>query len=328
MLELLGLDPESEAVYRQMLADPHGGVDELRLRLGLSEKAVRAALDKLADLTLLRASRDDPGRLRPVSPERGLELILRRQEEELARRQQELTLSRAAAARAVAEYADLRPEAAPGAPERLEGLDAIQAKLEVLTQQLTEECLSVMPGGAQSAASLEASKPLDQDAMERGVRIMTLYQDSVRNDQATFAYAQWMTSLGGKVRTAPILPPRLLIFDRRVAVVPIDPANTRRGALCTSEPGIVASLVALFEQTWTTAVPLGAGRGEDADTGLSPGERELLRLLATGLTDEAAGKRLGVSLRTVRRQMAALMERLGAASRFEAGLKAAQRGWL
>jgi DNA-binding NarL/FixJ family response regulator len=61
---------------------------------------------------------------------------------------------------------------------------------------------------------------------------------------------------------------------------------------------------------------------------LSPGERELLLPLAKGMTDEAAAKRLGVSLRTVRRQMAALMERLGASSRFEAGLKAAQRGWL
>lgn len=46
------------------------------------------------------------------------------------------------------------------------------------------------------------------------------------------------------------------------------------------------------------------------------------------MTDETAGKRLGLSLRTVRRQMAGLMERLDATSRFEAGLKAAQRGWL
>ncbi|MFI5530531.1 LuxR C-terminal-related transcriptional regulator [Kitasatospora sp. NPDC051853] len=328
MLELLGLDPTAEAVYRELLAHPEGGLAELCARLALSEPVVRDALDRLADLTLLRASRDRPGQLRPVSPERGLELILRRQEEELARRQQELTLGRAAAARAVAEYADLRPGSGTVQAERLQGLDAIQAKLEVLTEGLTEECLSVMPGGAQSAASLEASRPLDQDAMARGVRLLTLYQDSVRNDLPTFLYAQWMAGLGGQVRTAPMLPPRLLVFDRRVAVVPIDPADTRAGALCTTEPGLVASLVALFEQAWDTATPLGADPASDRETGLNPAERELLRLLATGLTDEAAGKRLGVSLRTVRRQMAALMERLDAASRFEAGLKAAQRGWL
>ncbi len=120
----------------------------------------------------------------------------------------------------------------------------------------------------------------------------------------------------------------MLIFDREAALVPIDPADTRAGALCTREPGIVASLVAVFEQAWATAVPLGAATTRDTDSTLTPGERELLTLLARGLTDEAAAKRLGIGLRTVRRQMAALMERLGAASRFEAGLRAAQRGWL
>ena len=54
----------------------------------------------------------------------------------------------------------------------------------------------------------------------------------------------------------------------------------------------------------------------------------LLKLMASGLTDEAAGRRLGVSARTMRRQMADLMERLDTTSRFEAGLKAAQRGWI
>ena len=50
--------------------------------------------------------------------------------------------------------------------------------------------------------------------------------------------------------------------------------------------------------------------------------------MAAGVTDEAAANRLGVSLRTVRRRVADLMERLDASSRFEAGLKAGRRGWL
>lgn len=330
MLELLGLDAAAEAVYREMLADPEGGVAELCERLGLPEAAVRAALDQLADLTLLRTSRERPGALRPVSPERGLEILLRRQEEELARRQQEVAASKAAVARALGEYAKVRADTPVGGRERLLGLDAIQDKLEELTTRLTSEVLAVMPGGAQSAASLAASRPLDEDALRRGVRLRTIYQDSIHDADApeTLDYARWMSGLGGEVRTAPVLPPRMLVFDRNTAVVPIDPENTRAGALCTSEPGIVASLVALFEQTWETAAPIADDRDEAAPLGLTAGERELLRLLSTGLTDDAAAKRLGISVRTVRRQMAALMERLDAASRFEAGLKAAQRGWL
>ncbi|MEV6689270.1 LuxR C-terminal-related transcriptional regulator [Streptomyces sp. NPDC053429] len=328
MLEALGLDGDVDAVYRGMLADPSGGVAELGARTGLSETRVRDALDRLVDLNLLTPSRESSGALRAVSPEVGLELILRRQEEDLARRQQELAAGKAAAARAIAEYADLRPNTETDGTERLVGMDAIQTRLELLTRDLTEECLAIIPGGAQSQASLDASRPLDEQALARGVELRAVYQDSVRNDPATYAYAQWTTERGGQVRTSPVLPPRLLVFDRSIAVVPIDPADSRVGALCTTAPGIVASLITLFEQTWETAVPLGADLKQPAGDGISAGERELLKLLASGLTDEVAGKRLGVSLRTVRRQMAALMERLHATSRFEAGLKAAQRGWL
>jgi DNA-binding NarL/FixJ family response regulator len=94
------------------------------------------------------------------------------------------------------------------------------------------------------------------------------------------------------------------------------------------EPGLVDQLTALFELVWTDALPLGAPTPEEAAAELSPIDRHLLRLLADGLTDDAAGKRMGISARTVRRIMADLMDRLGAESRFEAGVQAARRGWL
>lgn len=318
----------AEAVYQAMLAEPQLEIAGLCEHMALTEQEVRDCLDDLVKFTLLRESRDAPGQLRTVPPEVGLESLLRRQEEVLASRQAQLVATKRQVADAVAEYARLRPNVSVGGMKRLIGLDAIQAELEVLARNLDGECLSVMPGGAQSHGSMIASHPLDQDAIARGITLLTLYQDSVRNYPETHAYAQWLTELGGQVRTAPILPPRLLIFDRKIAVVPIDPANSRLGALCTREAGFVASLTEVFEQAWNTAIPLGAAALADDETGLTPIDRELLKLLATGLTDEAAGRRLAVSARTVRRQMAALMERLHATSRFEAGLKAAQRGWL
>jgi DNA-binding CsgD family transcriptional regulator/predicted DNA-binding transcriptional regulator len=328
MLQELGLSPTAEAVYQAMLAEPQLGIAGLCERLTLTAPEVRASLDDLVRFALLRRSRDQPGQLRTVLPEIGLQTLLKRHEEELARRQRELATTRTQVADAVAEYARLRPDTPIGGMRRLVGLDAIQAQLEILARDLTSDCLSVMPGGAQSHASLSASHPLDQDAMARGISLLTLYQDSVRNDPESHAYARWLTELGGQVRTAPVLPPRMLIFDRTVAVIPIDPTNSKLGALYTSEPGFVIWLATVFDQAWSTAIPLGANVEADIETGLSPIERGLLKLLATGVTDEAAGRHLGVSARTVRRQMAALMERLGAASRFEAGLKAAQRGWL
>lgn len=328
MLETLGLGQQAENVYRAMLENPTWGIVELCEELELSEVQLRARLDELANVALVRASRESPDRVSAVSLDIGLATLLRQQEADLLRRQRELVLNKVKIEETIAAYADSQPHKYALNSQRLVGVDAIQAKLDLLATELTSECLSVMPGGAQSEASLQASRPLDQAAIMRGVDVQTLYQDSARNDSATYSYAQWLVSLGGQVRTAPTLPPRMIIFDRTTALLPIDPTNSRAGALYTSEPAIVASLTAVYEHAWAIAVPLGSRTTEDLVTGLSALDRRLLTLLATGLTDDAAGKRLGVSARTVRRQMSALMERLNATSRFEAGIKAAQRGWL
>lgn len=55
-------------------------------------------------------------------------------------------------------------------------------------------------------------------------------------------------------------------------------------------------------------------------------ETTVIRLLEQGCTDDAVARRLGLSDRTVRRMTASLMSKLGARSRFEAGVRAAQLG--
>ena len=327
MLEALGLTPVAESVYRLMLERPYDGVAQMAEKSGLTETQVHAALDELADLMLVRTSREQPDRLRAVAPHIALEDMVRRQEAELAARQAQVASTRAAVARLVADGA-AGFAAGSGQLEQLLGLDAIQERLERLGRGAAREVVGVHPGAAQRPEDLEASQPLDAEALTRGVAFRTLYQDSMRNDAVTIGHAHWLMNHGGEVRTAPVVPQRLVIVDRTDALVPLDPAESRKGALHVREPAIIAALVDLFEQAWATAVPLGAVQARDPETGLNDGERELLRLLGSGLTDEAAGRRLGLSLRTVRRMMSSIMERLDAASRFEAGLKAAQRGWL
>ncbi|MEU9235322.1 helix-turn-helix transcriptional regulator [Streptomyces subrutilus] len=333
MFATLGLDPSTEAVYRLMATRPEGwGVAQIALHLGSTESDVREALDRLAEASLLRRSRAVPGTWRAVSPELGMQLMLRRHQEELDRRQREIAETRDAVSRMLS---DLRQSAGPaaagpdgGGGERLIGIDAVQARLELIADRAESEICTFMPGGAQSAAAIEAARENDSRLLVRGVGVRTVCLDSVRGNPQTLGYARWLTGNGGGVRTVPTLPLRMILVDRAQALVPLDPADTRAGAVVLRLPGAVAALTALFEQVWETSLPLGCDRPRDEGTGLTPPERELLRLLSQGMTDRAAGHRLGVSLSTVRRTMAALMERLGARSRFEAGLRAAQRGWL
>ncbi|WP_405010844.1 LuxR C-terminal-related transcriptional regulator [Kitasatospora sp. NBC_01539] len=322
----IGLDPFGEAVYRTMLLHPEldtGGIAE---RLESAEADVRAALDRLADLALTRPT-GSSDRWRAVNPELGLATLLARQEAEAVRRQQEIERSRAAMAGLIAEYASVHAPANQPGIELISNLDEVRDRLVQLASDAAAEVLSFAPGGPQPPQVMEASRTLDQQTLERGVRMRTVYQDSVRNDPATVQYARWLHGLGGAVRTVPTLPLRMILVDNATAIVPIDPEDARKGAVLLRSPGVIAALRALFEQVWEQARPLGEGvtRGPH---GLTAQERELLRLLAEGLTDERAGQRLGVSLRTVRRMMADLMVRMDARSRFQAGIQVAALGWI
>jgi DNA-binding CsgD family transcriptional regulator/sugar-specific transcriptional regulator TrmB len=328
VLEELGLDSRAEAVYRLMLMHRDWGVREIAVSLHTSESEVRELLSRLAALTLLRQSLDAPAELRPVNPEVGLQLLLERQHAELLERQQRLAETKAAVSQLIADYTAVPRQAGTyDGAERLDGMDAIQSRLEKLARSAQSVCLSFMPGGAQSPESLAASRPLDEHMLRRGTTVLTAYLSSVRNDPATLSYARWLTEHGGEVRTAPTLPLRMVLFDYEVALVPIDLGNTKLGAVQLTVPGAIAALVALFEQVWQSALPLG-DESKRADDELTSQERELLRLLSQGVTDEVAARELGISLRTERRMMATLMQRLGARSRFEAGMRASERKWL
>ncbi|MEW2289604.1 LuxR C-terminal-related transcriptional regulator [Streptomyces sp. NPDC047841] len=323
MLAVLGLSSTAEAVYMRLAGRSQSRSVELAEALGLKEDEISAALAELAELSLVRPSREDPASVRAVSVSVALTKLIRDQEAQLAQTIQELAAMRAAVVEAAASLG-----LAYDHTERLIGIDAIETKLEILAQEVKDECLAVLPGGAQSQASLNASRPLDEEALRRGITLCNLYQDTMRYDEPTRTYAEWLVEQGGQVRTAPVLPPRMLIFDRRVAVVPMDPDNSLAGALITREPGIVATLVATYQLAWTAAVPYSRGQNMHEDHGLTEIQHKLLTLLAQGMTDEAVAKRLGIGLRTVRRQMSAIMDRLGAQSRFEAGMKVARNSWL
>jgi DNA-binding CsgD family transcriptional regulator/sugar-specific transcriptional regulator TrmB len=327
MVEVPGLTPVAQAVYQAMLERPGSTAADLVAILGVPDDQVRAALDELTELTLLRPSTRQPGVLRPVDPQVGLALLLRQQEQDLATRAQELAANKAAAAKLMADY-NRAVRASTGAGEYLTSPDAISARLEVLARNAADEFLLVLPGGAQPQASLDAWRPLHADTLARDLRVLVLLQDSVRGDLVTLGYARWLTERDGEVRTGVQIPPWMMIFDRRRAVVPSDPEDRAAGVMVTREHAVLAALYVIFQQSWDVAIPLGQDRAVDPSSGLTPMEKELLLLLAGGMTDESAAKRLGVSLRTIRRMMASLMERLDAASRFQAGLKAAQRGWL
>ncbi|MET9299321.1 LuxR C-terminal-related transcriptional regulator [Micromonospora aurantiaca] len=323
MFDLLGLSAQHETVYRAMLQHPDLNVAGLARHLAVTAAEVREALDNLAELALIRLDADG-GHAHAVRPQAGLSALLAKVEAEVAVRQRQVEATRAAIA-AVATVHDHHNRAAEG--RVLDGVDAVRERLSELARTARTECLSFSTGGAQHPDTMKAEAPLNQTALERGVHIRNVYQDSLRNDPATLAHARWMASLGSQSRTTPTLPMRMVVVDRETALVPIDTDDPRQGALEVRSRGVIAGLVALFEQVWRTATPFGETATPDAE-GLTTPERELMRLLAAGHTDESAARKLAISVRSVQRMMTSLTVRLGASSRFQAGVQASRCGWV
>lgn len=327
LLEAFEVSDDTKAMYQQMLQNPYAGVEELAAELNLTEDAIRSGLDELAELSLMRPSWEDPGRLRPVSPVVGLQSLLDEQQVKLLHQQHQFEQSRATLALVVADMASTRQAADHVEVEELIGIDAIRERLAELTHQTSSEVMAFMDGRQHSPAALDAGQLLDRELLGRGVALRTITLNSARNHPPTYRYAQWLTSLGGQVRSTPVLPMRMTIIDRKKVMIPLDPANSKHGAALLSGASVVAAMCALFEEVWQNATPLGVAPPR-SEKGLSSQEITVLRLMAQGHTDDAIARQMKVSPRTVRRICRDLMAQLGARGRFQAGIRAAERGWL
>ncbi|WP_392676612.1 LuxR family transcriptional regulator [Streptomyces sp. LN785] len=323
MLQPLGLDELAHAIYRFALNQPGCRLEDLLRHHDAPDESVRKSVDRLLELALLRPV---SGTLVPTRPPLALRTLLQRQQSELLRQQQEFSQIKDAVDRLAEDYEYAQAPGARAGWERLETPAALHARMERLAGKTRIECLSLLPADTNTAEALHAQRPLDQHMIDRGVSVWSVYLESVYNDRTALAYARWQAQIGGGVGTVPTLPLWLRIYDRTTALLSIDPEDPGAGAVEVTGAGFLTGLVALFERLWAATTPLDAGECPATDEP-TPIERELLRLMGQGLTDEAVCKKLGVGLRTVRRMIAELMDRLGARSRFEAGANAVDRGW-
>jgi DNA-binding CsgD family transcriptional regulator/predicted transcriptional regulator len=329
VLKALGLDTVCMQVYLMMHAAPEADTAQIAERLRIETAEVVDALDELSDLTLVRPGLSPTQKLRPVSIERAVHTLIRQQSEILKIQSGSLSMLQSA----MKELLESRPTRQDGFGhadvETLTGAEPIQSLIERLTFRATESVWSAIPGRPLAPETLEAARPFDEDQSQRGVPARSLYQNSVLADRRNLEYARWLNEIGIEARSTPLVPIRMIIVDRSLAAILYRQPQLPVEMFVVREPALVIPLIEYYEMSWAAAKPIGGPEPKQADV-KEPTQQEvaLLRLLAAGSTDEAAAKKLGVSVRTVRRIMADLMDQLAASSRFEAGHKATQRGWL
>lgn len=306
----------------------------LRVRSGLAPGEVGRAtgLDAgqvgrgLARLRLLGLVQEGAaGRLEPVEPDAALARTMETYDATAAEQARSATALRQLAQSLMTVY---RPAVARESSqvdvEYISGRRHKDRTLHDLNASTHESCDSLHPGPMPPMHVLENSLRQDADLITRGVRVRALYPQSVLQTSKYARYVQDMTDLGAEVRLVDHAAFDLLIFDQVIACVPADPHNPAASIIVIRGSALIKAYVAVFEDYWLRAVPFQRAPSGAGDTELTPQERVVIRLMAGGLSDDQIARRMGVHRRTVQRAVAKMMDRLGATSRFEAGLRLAR----
>lgn len=309
-LTRFGLTPDADLVFRTLAGYGPATVTGLSLALGTPGGRVRAALDELAECGIARRER---GQWHGSSAGAAVSRLRGR-----------LRATRQARTRVDGWLAHLSGVDVGFSVDRrrsltvrpLHGAARVRARIGELVGSIRHEHLSMQPEPAFSRSDVKAAALHDQALASRRVSVLTLGVPPADHD-ATGTHTGELVRQGVRYRELPTLPAKFMVFDRSVAILPLDPADPGRGAVELSTTATVEDLVAWFLRRWDVARPPGPAPTAAV---LSPRERAVVGLLSVGHTDAGTAQRLGISVRTVGSTMRGLMDRFGVQNRFQLGL--------
>ncbi|WP_240134937.1 helix-turn-helix domain-containing protein [Streptomyces sp. MUM 178J] len=311
-LHTLGLGETEERAYEALLTRRASGAEELAALLGLPRDRLQAVLGRLVEHGFALPPADGDGALpHPTAPDAAIRTLIHRRQAELHLRSAELERLRMSADR----LAGRLMSDAPGPPEC--GVEAVTGP-----RAIAERSAQLLASAEREAVLLHPPPALDLTGpLARGVTVrVVLDRDELTSPDRVRDLAA-LVERGLRVRAAGGVPTRLLTVDGRGTLLP-PPDDTGPGAtaLVVRDGLLHSALTPLFEAVWDRATPLSGP--------CAAPQHDLLALLAAGLKDEAIARRLGVHVHTARRHISRLLHSLDAETRFQAGAKAALRGWL
>jgi DNA-binding CsgD family transcriptional regulator len=176
------------------------------------------------------------------------------------------------------------------------------------------------------ASPLHSHEEPSRGAGGRVLEMKSVYDSRILEAPDVLTVLEARERGGERFRFTAAVPFSCVIVDDAAAVVDVSAfdASGSGSTLVRSRP-LVRALIALADHLWDLGSPL---RRPGAGTVAEQRDQLILSLLAAGAPDATIARQTGVSQRTVERRVRALMDQLGANTRFQAGVQAARRGLL
>jgi len=324
MLDVLGLDDAEERAYRHLVESSPGSPAEVAEVTGLDVLPATQALAALEAKGLVARATGGGYVASPPSVALGALMVPRQQE--LRRAEVDLETLTGLYHQGVAD------RGSGDVIDVVSGAPAVAQRFGQLQQAARREVQVFVRSGI-AAVSPDDNHEDESGAQARGVAYRVVVEREVLERPGFVSQAESSLAGGMEVRVARSLPVRLIIVDRELALVPLASSGDDQGAgaLMIHPSPLLDALQSMFDLVWQGAARLvldGERVGEsDGDT-LEPVDATVLSLLLAGLTDQAVGKQLHLSMRTVQRRVRHLMDRAGVDTRLQLGREAAKRGWI
>ncbi|WP_067833410.1 LuxR C-terminal-related transcriptional regulator [Nocardia lijiangensis] len=310
--------------YAVLVHHPRSGLADIAHYLDVTPEEAAATLEILCALQAAVRLEDSEGE--PIWDAHAPESL---SEAEARRRQHELNQMHAAAARLSETFRSVRRS-----PRGNGSIVPVFERLEMLAdfeemQTSARSSIKIIERGPYLSDIERENQQylLKRSRIGEGIRYQTLYQDTIYQDAERLRHALSTNASGAQARTLPEPPFKLIIADDERANLVLH-ADERRpdpmGLRFTGSPAL-RLLVRTFDVLWSLAAPISVNPAADE---LDERDKAILTLMGLGATDDTIARRLGMSRRTVVRRTARLLERLGASTRFQAGVQATRRGWL
>ncbi|MCX5175297.1 helix-turn-helix domain-containing protein [Streptomyces virginiae] len=327
MLDVLGLGPDDERVYRALLGRPDSTATALADLLVLPQAHVDTALSRLVEWGLATRSADERFTAAPPAVALGALISQRRDGLRMA--------EHALVAFAEEHRAAMTGDSISDLIEVVTGVDAIRHRFLQVQQAARTQVRSFIT--APFVALSPDENTAEPVAIGRGVHFRAVLDRAVLAEPGIIDDAIESLRRGVQLRVADELPMKLVLADADLGLVPLTVTpDGEPGAVLLHRSGLLDALDALFETVWRTAHPLElSGTGGEAEptvefgaTGPTDLDRRILALLLAGLTDQTAAAQLGLSPRTLHRRLRHLTDMAGVRTRMQLGGYAVRHGWV